>query len=237
MPATQRDGAAAVYLPACVNRIFGSADGEPTVVEALVSISARAGKPVWIPTDAVGHCCATPWSSKGYPQAEQYMSDKTGAALMRWSDGGRLPIVVDASSCSGAIREFAGELEILDSVEWVERLLADLDVPRVVSLAVHPTCSTRHMDQTVTLQRVAEALADDVFVPPSAYCCGFAGDRGMLHPELTAAATAPEAAEVNARPFDAYVSSNRTCEIGLQQGTGKPYRSVVQLVEEQLRSG
>jgi D-lactate dehydrogenase len=237
MPATDREGAAAVYLPACVNRIFGSSGGEATLVEALVSISARAGKPVWIPPDAPGHCCATPWSSKGYPRAEQFMSDKTAAALARWSDGGRLPVVVDASSCSGAIREFAGELEILDSVEWVERLLPALDVPRVRSLAVHPTCSTRHMDQTVMLQRVAEAIADDVFVPPSAYCCGFAGDRGMLHPELTAAATAPEASEVNARTFDAYVSSNRTCEIGMQQGTGKPYRSVVQLVEEQLRSG
>jgi D-lactate dehydrogenase len=237
MPATQRDGAAAVYLPACVNRIFGSADGEATVVEALVAISARARRPVWIPPDAPGHCCATPWSSKGYPTAENFMSGKTASALARWSDGGRIPVVVDASSCTGAIREFAGELEILDSVQWVDRLLPELDVPHVRSLAVHPTCSTRHMDQTVTLQRVAEALADDVYVPPSAFCCGFAGDRGMLHPEVTAAATAPEAAEVGARTFDAYVSSNRTCEIGLQQGTGKPYRSVVQLVEERLRSG
>jgi D-lactate dehydrogenase len=165
------------------------------------------------------------------------MSDKTAKALALWSDGGRLPVVVDASSCTSALRERIDDLEILDSVEWIERLLPDLDVPRVRSLAVHPTCSTRHMDQTVTLQRVAEALAEHVYVPPSAYCCGFAGDRGMLHPELTAAATAPEAAEVKARTFDAYVSSNRTCEIGLQQGIGKPYRSVVQLVEEQLRSG
>jgi D-lactate dehydrogenase len=93
------------------------------------------------------------------------------------------------------------------------------------------------MGQTTTLQRVAEALAEDVYVPPSAFCCGFAGDRGMLHPELTAAATAPEAAEVQARGFDAYVSTNRTCEIGLQQGIGRPYRSIVQLVEERLRSG
>jgi D-lactate dehydrogenase len=59
----------------------------------------------------------------------------------------------------------------------------------------------------------------------------------MLHPELTASATAAEAAEVQARDFDAYVSSNRTCEIGLQQGIGRPYRSIVQLVDERLRSG
>jgi D-lactate dehydrogenase len=249
MPATTKDGAAAVYLPACVNRIFGSADGEPTVVEALVSVSARAGKPVWIPPDTPGHCCATPWSSKGYLNAHAFMAEKTADALWRWTDGGRLPVVVDASSCTGGLRdEVPGALsddkaerhrglQILDSVEWLDRLLPDLDVPRIGSLAVHPTCSTRHMDQTTTLQRVAEALAEDVYVPPSAFCCGFAGDRGMLHPELTASATAAEAAEVRARTFDAYVSSNRTCEIGLQQGVGRPYRSVVQLVEESLRSG
>jgi D-lactate dehydrogenase len=165
------------------------------------------------------------------------MADKTSRALRGWSDGGRLPVVVDASSCTAALRENADGLEILDSVEWVERLLPDLDVPRIESLAVHPTCSTRHMDQTTTLQRVAEALAEDVYVPPSAFCCGFAGDRGMLHPELTASATQAEAAEVQARHFDAYVSTNRTCEIGLCQGIDRPYRSIVQLVEERLRSG
>lgn len=165
------------------------------------------------------------------------MSRKTAAALARWSEGGRVPVVIDASSCSGAARELAAEVEILDSVEWLDRLLPGLDVERVASLAVHPTCSTRHMSQTAALQRVAEALAEDVCVPPSAFCCGFAGDRGLLHPELSAAATAAEAAEVNARTFDAYVSTNRTCEIGLQQGIGRPYRSLVQLANEQLRFG
>jgi D-lactate dehydrogenase len=237
MPATQREGAAAVYLPACVNRIFGSSDGEPTVVEALVSVSQRAGKPVWIPPDAPGHCCATPWGSKGYEDANAFMAAKTADALTRWSENGRIPVVIDASSCTSALREKVEGVEVLDSVEWLELLLPELSVPRVPSLAVHPSCSTRHMDQTVALQRVVEALADDVYVPPSAYCCGFAGDRGLLHPELTASATAAEAAEVNARRFDAYVSTNRTCEIGLQNGIGRPYRSLVQLVEERLRSG
>jgi D-lactate dehydrogenase len=240
MPATQREGAAAVYLPACVNRIFGeprSPDREGTVVEALVAISARAGKPVWIPPDAPGHCCGTPWSSKGHTEGYAFMAAKTAEALRLWTDDGRLPVVVDASSCTSTLRDDVDGLEILDSVQWVECLLPDLDVPRVVSLAVHPTCSTRHMDQTTALQRVAEALAEEVFVPPSAFCCGFAGDRGMLHPELTASATAAEAEEVQARHFDAYVSTNRTCEIGLQQGIGRPYRSIVQLVEEKLRAG
>jgi D-lactate dehydrogenase len=205
--------------------------------------------PVWIPPDAPGHCCATPWSSKGYPDAHAWMAQHTSEALWRWSDGGSLAIVIDASSCTGGLRDevpgalpqeqaerHAG-LEILDSVEWVARLLDRLDIDRGGSVALHPTCSTRHMNQTAALQRVAERLADDVYVPPSAYCCGFAGDRGMLHPELTAAATAPEAAEVNAREFDAYVSTNRTCEIGLTSGTGNPYTSLVQFALERSRSG
>ena len=250
MPETKKDGAAAVYLPACVNRIFGRGRSSSlTVVEALVAVSARAGKPVWIPPDAPGHCCGTPWTSKGHPQAHALMAAKTTEALWRWTDGGRLPVVMDASSCTGGLRdEVPGalseehaarhrELEILDSVEWAERLLEHLTVARIGSVAVHPTCSTRHMDGTVGLQRLAEALAEDVYVPPSAFCCGFAGDRGMLHPELTGSATAPEAAEVGARSFDAFVSSNRTCEIGLTSGIGRPYQSIVQVVEERTRSG
>jgi D-lactate dehydrogenase len=255
MPATSRDGAAAVYLPACVNRIFGRAPEvdesfAATVVEALVAISARAGKPVWVPPDAPGHCCGTPFASKGHPRAQAFMANKTVEALWRWTEGGRLPVVVDASSCTGALRDevpgaLADEraerhrsLAILDSVDWLhDHVLPQLDIPRTLSVAVHPTCSTRHMDATVKLQRVAETLAENVYIPPSAFCCGFAGDRGMLHPELTASATQDEAAELAARSFDAYVSSNRTCEIGLQQGTGSPYISIVQLAEERSRAG
>ncbi len=78
------------------------------MVEALVAVSARAGKPVWIPPDAPGHCCGTPWASKGHPQGQRWMAAHTAEALWRWSDGGRLPIVIDASSCTGGVRDAAG---------------------------------------------------------------------------------------------------------------------------------
>jgi len=249
MPATRREGAAAVYLPACVNRIFGPRQaGQTTVVEALVAVSERAGLPVWIPADAPGHCCGTPWTSKGHPGAHAWMAGHTADALWRWSEGGRVPIVIDASSCAGglvdelpdALDEEGAErhraLTIIDSVAWAhDRLLPNLAIEPAGSVAVHPTCSTRHLGMTAKLQKLAEALAEEVFVPPSAFCCGFAGDRGMLHPELTRSATEQEAAELDRRAFDAYVSSNRTCEIGLESGTGRPYSSIIQLLEERSR--
>ena len=79
------------------------------------------------------------------------------------------------------------------------------------------------------------AVSEDVHVPPTATCCGFAGDRGITHPELTASATAAEAREVSGRRFDAHLSSNRTCEIGLERATGAPYESVVFLLERLSR--
>ena len=35
--------------------------------------------------------------------------------------------------------------------------------------------------------------------------------------------------------FEAYVSSNRTCELALGLVTGRPYRSIVQIAEELTR--
>ncbi|MDK7764258.1 hypothetical protein QP580_12785, partial [Prevotella bivia] len=63
-------------------------------------------------------------------------------------------------------------------------------------IVLHPTCSSTQMGLNPALIKVAEAVADTVTVPAMWSCCGFAGDRGMLHPELTDAATADEAAEV-----------------------------------------
>jgi D-lactate dehydrogenase len=85
------------------------------------------------------------------------------------------------------------------------------------------------------LEAIAAALADEVQVPLVATCCGFAGDRGFLHPELTEAATIAEAGEVAQGHFDAHLCSNRTCEIGMQRATGAPYSSVAQLLDRVTR--
>jgi D-lactate dehydrogenase len=75
-----------------------------------------------------------------------------------------------------------------------------------------------------------------VTIPPSATCCGMAGDRGLLHPELPAAATADAANELGERRFDAHLCSNRTCEIGLEKGTGRTYESFVFALDAATRS-
>src|SRR5688500_6821771 len=103
LPETSRPGAAAVYFPACINRIFGHShrsDRELSLPEALVTVSRRAGMPLWIPDDVRGACCGTVWHSKGYAEGNRHMAREMVSRLWRWTDGGRLPVVVDASSCT-----------------------------------------------------------------------------------------------------------------------------------------
>jgi D-lactate dehydrogenase len=246
LPATLHTGAAAVYVPSCTNRIFA---GSP--VAAMVAVSARAGLPVWIPEDVGGSCCGLPWSSKGFGAAHRQKANEMVERLWGWSGEGALPIVIDASSCTNATLE-PGEgvldeinverlsrLEILDSVEWAhDRLLPWLEVGEKVARAtVHPTCATRRMGLAPALRSLAGELADDVYVAPSATCCGFAGDRGFSHPELTEAATRDQANELAGHHFDARLSANRTCEIALERATGERYESFLILLERLTRVG
>jgi D-lactate dehydrogenase len=253
LPVTDRTAATAVYFPACVNRIFGNSTRtgrERTVIEALVEVSRRAGLPVWIPEDVAGLCCATVWHSKGFERANEFAANRILDALWEWSDGGRLRVVTDASSCALGLRQEIlpylsksnrsrhEQLEILDSVTWTtDELLPRLSIPhRVKRAVVHPTCSVRHLHEVDNLMEIADRLAEEIVTPVETTCCGFAGDRGFLHPELPAAASAELTANVVPGTADVYLSSNRTCEIGLVQATGAPYESFLLLLEELSRA-
>ena len=69
-----------------------------------------------------------------------------------------------------------------------------------------------------------------VLVPEGVGCCGFAGDKGMTHPELNAYALRKLRSQICERGIEVGYSNSRTCEIGLQTNSGIPYRSIVYLV-------
>jgi D-lactate dehydrogenase len=237
----------AVYFPACVGTMFGAETGSTGVQEAFVALARRAGVGLLVPEGIDATCCGTPWKSKGFLDGYGRMSEITLPLLLESSDNGRLPIVCDASSCTEGLetmREIAAskggsyaELRFIDSVAFAEQFfLPTLTMTSPVdSIVVHPTCSSTALGTTSAMTRIAESIADDVVVPADWSCCGFAGDRGMLHPELTASATLHEAQEVGSRTYDAYISSNRTCEIGMTRATGEPYRHVLEVLEEVSR--
>jgi D-lactate dehydrogenase len=91
LPRTKQNGAAAIYFPACINRIFGGSKlsrHEESLPSTLVTISERAGYRLFIPPDVVGNCCATVWHSKGYKRWQHSDGEPRGgkyvALEQRW---------------------------------------------------------------------------------------------------------------------------------------------------------
>ncbi|MCP1387027.1 FAD-binding oxidoreductase [Corynebacterium sp. TA-R-1] len=252
MPDTQREGARAVYFPACVNRIFGRPDSVPAgsldTPHAVVELGRRSGAPVWIPENVDGECCGMPFSSKGFTEAYRVKAISLLEQLWEWSDGGELPVIVDAASCSHTIIDSMPEtligeelerfekIRVLDVVEWLEKdVLEHLEVTADLGrIAVHPPCSGEHLGTTEALFTLADACGEAA-IPEGAACCGTAGDRVMLHPELVESATREEREGLEAGNFDCFVSANRTCEMGLEMVAGKPFESIAALLERASR--
>ncbi|MCU1637126.1 MAG: FAD-binding oxidoreductase [Cryobacterium sp.] len=247
--------AVAVFMPSCTGALFAPEGGGAGpaagvgAMDALLRLCERAGISVRVPEGIGSLCCGTPWKSKGHLVGYDRMRDLVLPALSEASDGGRLPIVCDATSCTEGLETmkasatahgdaFAG-LRFVDAIEFVrDSVLDGLEVPSpaLESLTLHPTCSSTQLGLNDALHDIASRVASLVHVPENWGCCGFAGDRGMLHPELTASATEAEAAEVVAGGFEAHASTNRTCEMGMSRATGESYRHVLELLEVATRS-
>lgn len=235
-----------VYFSSCINRIMGStpAGEEQPLIETLLTLSARAGVSLAIVEEPRGLCCGMPWFSKGFQDTGRVVLAAAVQALWQHSKHGRLPIVVDMSSCAyefiscsplldGVAKEQWQALTFLDAVEFGrDVLLPRLPIRRrVPSVALHPVCSLRKRGLTDAIVDIARACADTVVVPQHVECCGMAGDRGLLFPELTASATRAEANDIAEHPCDMYLSSNTPCETAMTAATGRQYVSWMYVVE------
>ena len=168
--------------------------------------------------------------------------------MWSWSNHGQFPIVIDTTSCTQTLRNCKDDLSdedkiiykqlvILDGVEFLhDHVLPRLNIhPIDEDVILHPNCSLRKLGLDEKMLKIAKQCAKSATVPLNLGCCAFAGDRGLLFPELTKSATEKETAEIDAREYGGYYSSNITCEIGMTEATGKDYVSIVYLVERVSR--
>ena len=137
-------------------------------------------------------------------------------------------MVIDASTCAARLKT---SMAALESIEFLhDAVLPRLTVTKIPGpVLLHINCAVRRMGLEAKLLAVARACAETVVVPEAIGCCGFAGDKGFTTPELNDHALRRLAAQVPAGCQGGY-SSNRTCEIGLAEHAGVPFRSIVDLV-------
>ena len=128
IPMTNKEGAEYIYFPSCISRVIGTPSDDakaPSLIETFQMLADRAGVKVWIPPDAAGHCCGMPFGSKGYTAANQDMLHRTLASFWDWSQSGRLPVVIDTSSCAYTLRSCADVLSPSDREKWQRLTILD----------------------------------------------------------------------------------------------------------------
>ena len=230
-PGTER----IVYFPSCAARTMGTQRGDdaetlPVVAERLFR---KAGFDVVYPRELAALCCGQPFESKGLQAAADRKSAELETVLCEASENGRWPIVFDTSPCTYRMRRFCGaRLPVHDSIEFIH----DAVLPRVAltpvrePVAIHPVCSVRKMGTMDKLTAIAGSCCADVVTVHDVLCCGFAGEKGFSRPELNEYALRHLKEALPAGCTHGY-SSSRTCEIGLSEQAGFPYRSIINLVE------
>jgi D-lactate dehydrogenase len=226
---------------------MGALPGEArrrTVPQVMIDVAGRAGVRLHVPAGIDRRCCGMPFGSKGFTEAQAIAANAAIDDLWTASNGGALPVVVDSSPCAYALTNGEGltpsnasrlaQMRIVDAVDYfASSVLPALTLhPIEGTVVLHPVCSLVKMGNAPKLKAVAAACSRQVFVPLTSGCCGFAGDRGFLVPELTASATRIPAAEVRSVAATGHYSSSRTCEIGMMRATERPYESWIHLVDD-----
>lgn len=231
------EGLKVVYFPSCINQMMGvdksSKDMRP-LAEEMVELLHKAGYKVVIPKGMDSLCCGTIWESKGLPKMADRKTAELEEALWEASEEGRYPVICDQSPCLHRMKQKMTRVQLYESAEFVWKFLRDklvftqMDTP----VALHLTCSTKLMKIDRMVYELACLCSSSVLVPEGVGCCGFAGDKGMTHPELNAYALRKLAAQIEEKGIKVGYSNSRTCEMGLQTNSGIPYRSIIYLVNE-----
>ena len=223
-----------VYFPSCINQMMGLPKHHHAVdkplVEEMVSLLTKAGYEVIFPENMSSLCCGTIWESKGMPEIADRKTAELEEALWQASEQGRYPVLCDQSPCLHRMEHKVKKMRLYEPSEFILEFLVDrLDFHKTdTPVAIHLTCSMRLMHKTDKMLELARMCSTNVIVPEGVGCCGFAGDKGMTHPELNKYALRKLKDQVKGIPVG--YSNSRTCEIGLATNSGIPYVSIAYLV-------
>ncbi|WP_416438557.1 FAD-binding and (Fe-S)-binding domain-containing protein [Phnomibacter sp. MR] len=235
----------AVYFSSCINRVMAHGDEQKSLQQTMLDVCQQAGVQLLIPEGIGSQCCGQPFSSKGYVGASQHLLQEAVTALWQWTEEGRIPVVCDFSSCTYTFLQNGKHLpepylqqwqqiKMLDSVAFLQQtVLPKLKLtPKQEPVVLHPACAVTKLGLNDAFVQLAKACAPQAEVPAGAGCCGMAGDRGFLVPELVEGATAQElksAAQIQSR--EGY-SSSTTCELALSHHSDIRYKHIVYLLDE-----
>ena len=223
-----------VYFSTCANRAFkpnqGYDDGR-SLQQVVESLCNKAHIDIIYPQHIENLCCGL--SFENYDDVHERAVKDLHDALMKASQNGKYPIVIDHSACFNHAFKHMPDLEINDISEFLcKYVVPHLDIEKCDErVIVHKQCKIKSLGKSQYIEDLARLCTDHVFNIKSFACDGFAGQKGFFTPELNKSATKDLAGEIAEYGATLGVSSSSTCEIGLGENGGIPFVGVAFLLD------
>ena len=223
-----------VYFSTCANRAFRQNQGyddQRSLQQVVESLCNKAQIDIIYPEHIENLCCGL--SFENYDDVHERAVKDLHDALMKASQNGKYPIVIDHSACFNHAFKHMPDLEINDISEFLCKFVVPrLDITKCDErVIVHKQCKIKVLGKSQYIEDLARLCSDHVFNIKSFACDGFAGQKGFFTPELNKCATKDLASEVSEYGATLGVSSSSTCEIGLGESGGIPFVSVAYLLD------
>ena len=223
-----------VYFSTCANRAFKPNQGyddDRSLQQVVESLCNKAHIDIIYPQHIENLCCGL--SFENYDDVHERAVKDLHDALMKASQNGKYPIVIDHSACFNHAFKHMPDLEINDISEFLCKYVAPhLDIEKCDErVIVHKQCKIKSLNKSQYIEDLARLCTDHVFNIKSFACDGFAGQKGFFTPELNKSATKDLAGEIAEYGATLGVSSSSTCEIGLGESGGIPFVGVAFLLD------
>ena len=223
-----------VYFSTCANRAFKPNQGyddDRSLQQVVESLCNKAHIDIIYPKHIENLCCGL--SFENYDDIHERAVKDLHDALMKASQNGKYPIVIDHSACFNHAFKHMPDLEINDISEFLcKYVVPHLDIEKCDErVIVHKQCKIKSLNKSQYIEDLARLCTDHVFNIKSFACDGFAGQKGFFTPELNKSATKDLASEIAEYGATLGVSSSSTCEIGLGENGGIPFVGVAFLLD------
>ena len=223
-----------VYFSTCANRAFKPNQGyddDRSLQQVVESLCNKAHIDIIYPKHIENLCCGL--SFENYDDVHERAVKDLHDALMKASQNGKYPIVIDHSACFNHAFKHMPDLEINDISEFLcKYVVPHLDIEKCDErVIVHKQCKIKSLGKSQYIEDLARLCTDHVFNIKSFACDGFAGQKGFFTPELNKSATKDLAGEIAEYGATLGVSSSSTCEIGLGENGGIPFVGVAFLLD------
>jgi len=169
-------------------------------------------------------------------QVEAVLSNASGCGVMVKDFGNQLGSPM-AHQVARATRDL-GEWLFDPELGFMEKLRQQLNGKNRLRLAYHPPCTLQHGQKLKGgVEAGLKALGFEVMVPAESHlCCGSAGTYSVLQPAIAGALRERKQGHLDALQADVVASSNIGCISHLAEGSKRPVRHWIEVLDEALNA-